>query len=138
MPQYDAFHEIVKTALVKDGWTITHDPYKIDLGETNLLVDLGVEKILAAEKGARKIAVEIKVFGGVSLFNELEKAVGQYGIYRIFIREIEPDREIYLAVSGEVYAGFFQRESVRKIIREMQIKLMVFSLESEEIEQWIS
>ena len=25
----DFFHEIVKKALIKDGWTITHDPFTL-------------------------------------------------------------------------------------------------------------
>jgi hypothetical protein len=27
MPAKDSFHNIVKNALVKDGWKITHDPF---------------------------------------------------------------------------------------------------------------
>ncbi len=29
MSAKDAFHEVVKTALQKDGWQITHDPYNL-------------------------------------------------------------------------------------------------------------
>lgn len=32
MPARDIFHDAVKKALIKDGWTITHDPYKIAVG----------------------------------------------------------------------------------------------------------
>ena len=28
----DIFHETVKKALEKDGWTITHDPYRLRYG----------------------------------------------------------------------------------------------------------
>jgi hypothetical protein len=31
MPAKDKFHEIVKAALIKDGWTITDDPLFIKL-----------------------------------------------------------------------------------------------------------
>jgi hypothetical protein len=27
MPNYDIYHKPVKHALIKDGWTITDDPY---------------------------------------------------------------------------------------------------------------
>ncbi len=27
MPAQDLYHNIVKNALLKDGWTITHDPF---------------------------------------------------------------------------------------------------------------
>ena len=29
MPQRDLYHENVKNALIKDGWTITDDPFRI-------------------------------------------------------------------------------------------------------------
>ena len=59
----DIFHNIVKEALIKDGWTVTDDPLvllsKVDGG---LETDLGAEKMLIAEKGLTKIAVEVKSF----------------------------------------------------------------------------
>ena len=64
MPAKDHFHDHVRTALKKDGWTITDDPLTIVLEGTrdNLFVDLGAERLIAAEKAAQKIAVEVKSF----------------------------------------------------------------------------
>lgn len=36
MPVKDYFHEIAKTALVKDGWKITHDPFTLTFGKRAL------------------------------------------------------------------------------------------------------
>src|SRR5215510_6624640 len=63
MPRYDVYHEPVKHALIKDGWTITDDPFIIEYKGLRLYADLGAEKPIAAEKFGRKIVVEIKVFG---------------------------------------------------------------------------
>lgn len=54
MPERDFFHDAVKSALVKEGWTITNDPLFIEFGGIDLYVDLGAEKVLAAEKDGRK------------------------------------------------------------------------------------
>jgi hypothetical protein len=62
MPAKDIYHNTVRTALEKDGWTITKDPLTLEIGDRSLFVDLGAEKILAAEKQGRKIAVEVKSF----------------------------------------------------------------------------
>ena len=67
MPRYDAHHEAVKTALLKDGWTITHDPFVISVGGRRLLADLGAEKVLNTLPQAEKVAIEIKVLDGASL-----------------------------------------------------------------------
>jgi hypothetical protein len=55
----DIFHEQVKQALIKDGWIITDDPLTIPFGNSEVYIDLGAEHLLAAEKGARRIAVEV-------------------------------------------------------------------------------
>jgi len=74
MPARDIYHETVKKALIKDGWTITHDPLILRWGATDVYIDLGAEQLLAAEKEGRKIAVEIKSFLGKSNVDDLEKA----------------------------------------------------------------
>lgn len=56
----DLFHQVVKTALIKDGWTITNDPLTIRIDRVKLEVDLAAEKVFAAEKDGQKIAVEVK------------------------------------------------------------------------------
>ena len=63
----DIYHNHVRTALEKDGWTITHDPLRVERRKNQKLqIDPGAERLLGAEKGARKIAVEIKSFVGAS------------------------------------------------------------------------
>jgi XisH protein len=57
----DKYHDLVKIALEKEGWTITHDPYFIRLGRRKGYIDLGAEMI-GAERGLEKIAIEIKTF----------------------------------------------------------------------------
>lgn len=51
MSAKDIFHESVKKALQKEQWIITNDPLKFKFGEVNFQIDLGAEKIIAAEKG---------------------------------------------------------------------------------------
>ena len=64
MATRDKIHDLVASALTKDGWEITHDPFTMRIGKLDLQVDLGAERLLAAEKGDEKIAVEIKSFLG--------------------------------------------------------------------------
>src|SRR3954462_6958252 len=105
MPPRDRYHDAVKAALIKDGWTVTHDPLRLRWGAKDMYVDLGAEALLTAEKGPRKIAVEVKSFVGLSEMEDLERAVGQYTVYHDVLSEIEPDRELFLAINEEVYAS---------------------------------
>lgn len=71
MPAKDIYHDIVKRALIKDGWTITHDPLRLQWGPKDMYVDLGAERLVAAEKAGRKIAVKVKSFIGPSEIEDL-------------------------------------------------------------------
>ena len=44
MSAKDQVHQQVVNALKKDGWTITHDPFKVRWKTRKLQVDLGAEK----------------------------------------------------------------------------------------------
>jgi XisH protein len=66
----DLFHNAVRAALQKENWTITDDPLKIGAGGTKFEIDLGAERLIAADRGTEHIAVEIKTFAGESLITD--------------------------------------------------------------------
>ncbi len=74
----DIFHNTVKTALEKDGWMITHDPYRLRYGISDIYIDFAAEEAIAAEKEGRKIAVEVKSFASSSTISEFHTALGQF------------------------------------------------------------
>lgn len=137
MPRYDLYHEQVKQALIKDGWTITDDPFLVEYKGMKLYADLGAEKPFAAEKAGQKIVAKIKVFGSPSLVTELQKAVGQYGIYRMFLESVNPERELFLAIPQDIYLDFFQAPAVQDIVAVRQIHLLVFEPGIQEVVEWI-
>ncbi len=137
MPARDLYHDIAKNALIKDGWTVTHDPYMMQLGKKDLFVDLGAEKLLAAEKGQRKIAVEVKSFVGRSDVQDLRNALGQFVLYRHVLQEKEPERELFLAVRESVFVEVFQEPIGDILIRKGEVRLIVFDKAKEEILRWV-
>lgn len=137
MPAKDAFHEIVKTALQTEGWTITHDPYRIDLGFVDFYIDLGAQRLLAATKDDQKIAVEIKTFLSTSTISEFHTAIGQFINYRIALEDDDPDRRLYLAVPLDIYKRFFKYQFIEKVIDRNQIPLLVYDTQKQEIARWI-
>jgi XisH protein len=84
MPAKDFYHEIVKMCLLKDGWTIT--PLPLRVGNRNLFIDLGAEKLLIAQRAQQKIGVEVKSFISESPVADLEQALGQYLLYEDLMR----------------------------------------------------
>jgi hypothetical protein len=89
----------VRNGLIKDGWTITADPLTLRVGADRIHIDIAAERVLIAEKGTRKIAVEVKTFAGASKIADLEEALGQYVLYRMALRRTDPERELYFSAT---------------------------------------
>ncbi len=133
----DVFHEIVKQALQAEGWTITHDPLALKLSKRNIFIDLGAEKVIAAEKGSERIAVEIKSFIGLSLMTDFYKALGQYQLYFLALNKRLPETVLYLAIPQESYDTLIKDDILAEFLEELSLKYIIFDPESKQIIQWI-
>jgi hypothetical protein len=125
-----------RNALIKDGWNITHDPYTMVFGQKDVFVDLGAERMLAAEKGNEKIAVEIKSFQGTSDLRDFEQALGQYVFYRSLLSRFEPQRKLFLAVPISVFTSALQEPIARPALSDLTVALVAFDPVQEVIVQW--
>ncbi len=137
MPRKDKDHDLVREALEKDGWTITHDPYRLEMGDVDLAADLGAEKLFAAERGLEKIVVEIKMFQRMSVISSFHEAVGQFRNYRRLLRRKDAERRLFLAISENTFNYFMSQEFYRMAIEEDEISLLVYNKPSISIEKWI-
>jgi hypothetical protein len=134
----DLFHDAVRRGLEKDRWTVTDDPLELEWEEITVKIDLGAERLIAAERGEEKIAVEIKSFIGTSAISDFHTALGQFLNYRIMLEVNEPDRLLYLAVPFETYQTFFKSRFAQVAIERYHLKLIVYDPIIEEIVQWIN
>jgi hypothetical protein len=137
MPARDRYHQQVRNALTQDGWTITHDPLRLQWGLKDMFVDLGAERLLAAEKDHRRIAVEVKSFVGLSEMEDLEQAIGQYIVYHDVLSRVEPERELFLAVSEAVFVNLFEEPIGRLLMENHRVRLLVFDPQTEVIRRWV-
>lgn len=137
MPAKDIYHDTVRRALIKDGWKITHDPLILKWGLKDLYVDLGAERLVAAEKEGHKIAVEVKSFVSPSEVEDLEVAVGQFILYHDVMDRTEPERVLYLAVRAAVFTSVFEEPIGRVLLENQRVKLVVFDPQAEVIVKWI-
>jgi hypothetical protein len=138
MPRLDIIHNSVKSALIKDGWLITDDPYLIQYRRTTLYANLAAERPIAAERDGQKLVVEVKSFIGASKIQDLKKALGQYNIYRYLIEETAPERKLYIAISEVAYKTFFSQDLAQLIISKHQLPVIVVNIDTEEVVQWIN
>jgi hypothetical protein len=135
----DRFHAQVKAALIEELWSITHDPFSIQISEAiRLQIDLGAENTIAAQRDREKIAVEIKSFIADSDISEFHAALWQYLNYVQALEDKEPNRVLYLAVPIETYSGFFQLPFIQKSLKRHAVNLIIYDPIEVEIKQWIS
>src|SRR5262249_38151458 len=112
------------------------DPYTLTFGQKEAFVDLGAERVIAAEKGSEKIAVEVKSFQGASDIHDLELALGQYVFYRSLLARSDSSRKLYLAVPASVFTSTLQEAIARPVLTDLGVALVAFDPQQEVVVQW--
>ena len=138
MPAKDIYHDTVKNALIKDGWTITDDPLSLKVGKKDIFIDLAANKLLVAQKQDTKIDVEVKSFIGSSEIEDLKNALGQYILYDKILRAKLSKRSLYLAIRKDIFDGLFSEEIGQILLSDNSLKMIIFDPEMEMITQWIN
>jgi len=136
MAAREIFHNVVKQALEKAGWRVTHDPLSLQIGGVEMYIDLGAEQLIAAEKDGEKIAVEIKCFVAVSAIYEFHLAIGQYRNYQLALLQEDPERMLYLAVPEDAHDRLFTLQFVQDALRYNGVRYLVYDVQAEVMVQW--
>ena len=133
----DIFHQNVCEALEKDGWTITHDPLTLQAGERKVRVDLGAERLIVAEKGTERIAVEIKSFLDDSILTDFHRALGQSVLYLFAIEKSKSDRVLFTAIPLDAFEELLSDEFYMELSRRENVRYLVFDPLKNVIVKWI-
>ena len=99
-------------------------------------MDLGAERLLAAEKTGQHIAVEIKSFLSASDTRDLEQAIGQYLLYRAIIERTEPSRQLFLAVPIDAWNDTFLDSLGQLMLESYHLNVIAFDHVTEEVIVW--
>lgn len=81
--------------------------------------------------------MEVKSFIGKSEVVDLEDALGQYLLYRTLLSRLDPDRELFLAVSILAYDGIFSEPLGQLMVEAYALRLLVFDDITRKVLQWI-
>jgi hypothetical protein len=138
MSSTDIFYQAVRNSLMKEGWQITADALRVQLPGDERYDDPAAAHTLAAQRGGRQIVVTIAPFTGPSLQYDYYGAMGRFLCYRLVLEKRRSDQALYLALPLDAYQEFFQRSSIQFVCKEEGLKLIVFSVEREEVVEWIS
>lgn len=140
MARRDKIHQIIIEALEKDGWTITHDPFRVKLEKNGKAVemDLGAEKFVEAKRDNDEIVIEIKSFLDLSLLNDLYDALGKYLSYRSILRQKNIERDLFLAISTITHYRIKQSSVIHTILEDYDVNLVIIDLNTITVKEWIN
>ncbi len=65
-------------------------------------------------------------------------ALGQFINYRTALRLEDVNRILYLAVPTVIYINFFKLPFIEAVTYENELKLLIYNIDLEEIEEWIN
>ncbi|MEK7255906.1 MAG: element excision factor XisH family protein [Bacteroidota bacterium] len=133
----DFYHEATKEALIKDGWTITHEQLPLEAGVRDVYVDLAAEKLIIARRGVEKIAVEVKSFVGQSPLTQFADAMGKFDLYSFILRTTLPRRTLFIAMPLPAYDELFDDPFMVEMAKHYSINLIIFEPIEKIIVQWI-
>jgi XisH protein len=55
----------------------------------------------------------------------------------MLLRQVDPERELYLAIADKTYNELFSEPIGELVIRELPLKLIIVDVEVAEVKQWI-
>jgi multidrug efflux pump subunit AcrA (membrane-fusion protein) len=79
----------------------------------------------------------VKSFNGPSEIADLHVAMGQFVVYREVLADIDPQRDLYLAVTEQVRVEVFEAGGARLMLARQIRRLVSYDSERKEIVQWI-
>ena len=70
------------------------------------------------------------------MVDDMEKALGQYLIYRSIMRRRQPDRELFLAIPKSI-AKLFDEPLGQLLLEDYNLRIVVFDPKRKEIIRWL-
>jgi hypothetical protein len=139
MAARDLYYDLVKNALRKDGWRITHNPLRLRLATHDTQTGQGEaaeEALLGAEKDERKIAVAVKSFVDRGAAADLQRVLEHLRLYRTRLHATAPDHTLYLAVRQTTYRDSFTGTVGAQLLANQPILFLVFDPRTKAIVNW--
>ncbi len=142
MPARDLYHDLVKDALRKDGWRVTHNPFRLRIPKQLRQAAPGSPEravetfLLGAEQDERKIAVAVKSFVGIEP-GMVEQALETLAYSRALLCAMDLDRVLYLAVRRATYEAFYDGTVEPQCVSKLTMPLLVFEPRTGTIVAWL-
>ena len=136
MSRRDNIHDTFRKALESEGWTITHDPLPVKIGNKSAQIDLGAERIIAAEKENEFIAIEVKSFIGTSTITEFYRAIGQWELYGRAMKKQYPGRTLFLGLPKMIYKELYQDIFEFEDFEDLNHQIVILDIDKNSL-KWI-
>ena len=137
MSTLDLYHDVVRDALRKDGWRITHTALQLKARAEARTGELWEGPWLIADKDERKVAVAVSSLVGRSNPADIKQTWRQLALSRPRLHAMDSDRVVYLAIRQATYRACFGGIDGDLLLEKEHMQLMVFDPRAEVIVQWV-
>jgi predicted NAD/FAD-dependent oxidoreductase len=83
------------------------------------------------------LPLKSKVFLASQRITELERALGQFMLYRNMLRTTQPDRLLYLAVPEPVMVRLFEDDLGQLLFQHENLRVLSYDPTLEEVLKWL-
>jgi hypothetical protein len=134
LPAKDKLHDIAKRSLIKYGWIIEAEQYRLILGERNLWIDLRIKHPLTQNV----LLIEIKDLTNTeSEVDATAKALGKYLLYQLALEFMSVNIPIAMMIPIKSHTKVIQSIMGQRLLARFGIPIVIFNPEKEEVEQWL-
>ena len=137
MPTPDLYHDVVRNALRKDGWRITHTALQLKARAEASAEELWEGPWLIADKDERKVAVAVSSLVGHSNLADVLQTWRRLALSRSQLHTMDADRVVYLAVRQATYSACFGGTEGDLLLAKEHMQLLIFDPRAEVIVQWV-
>jgi hypothetical protein len=136
MPAKDKYHDQMVNALKNDGWRIVEENVVVGDEVRQLFIDILARR--ETDESVEAVLVEVKVFEDAkSPMTYLQKAIGQYMLYKAFLAYTDKPIPLYLAVPLSIYNDLFSESIINYAVQFLKMKMVIFDPVQEQIVKWI-
>jgi hypothetical protein len=135
LPAIDQCQKQVLNALSKAGWQVLKAPSRISTVTRTVFIDARLGRG-SNGTGEQILLLEVKCFADSGdRTMQLYECVGQYLVYRAILADTANSTPLYLSIPTFIVEEEFDT-SIRRVIAESEIKVIVIDLDQEVVVQW--
>ena len=124
MPARGRYHQQVRTALEKDGWTITQDAFRVSYGGHELTAEFAAEREREGDS-PECIAVQVATGDTDPSSVGFQRTLGRFMLCDMVLSEMRSPRRLFLAITRLAFEAICADDTIRHGLSSAGVRMLV-------------